>query len=201
MMLAKMMSVMALVTVIVVPHGDDEITLLPYALQTGATIVVLTNGAGTGWCKPVNGGPGQYTPECEQMRRTSTEGFLGDVAPSLHLRWMGFTDGSLSLPAATATIDWFCAPNHRTRHFWFEWGNTPPECDLWAAGAGPAQGYLHPDHLMTQEAVLSDGGHVWSGETYWDPDVFAAMRTYYGWLLNENQWPLVGLAVPASFTP
>jgi len=187
----RILPILLAITVLFAPHGDDETTLLPVAEANHGVVVVVTDSANTGWCKPELGGPGQRTAACEKLRRDATEGFLAAAAPDVTLQWVGLPDGKLTVAAASATIDYYCAP---LRDSWYvDWGNQPPTCDMWFAGAGPYEGYLHPDHLALRTAVQMHGGRLWDGSTYYDSKILQAVNDNYGWLLSASQYPLIGL--------
>jgi len=153
-----------LTVTVLVPHGDDEITLLPLIQAADAPmIVVMTDGAATSRCPA--------TTSCEDRRRASTVSFLNETAPSDHvLIWLGWPDGTL--PA------WY------VRMVAINLGG-----DLWAAGAD----YGHPDHTAVRTAVRSLHGELYDGQLRDDPQAKEAMMRHYGWLLSEDQYGIVGL--------
>lgn len=152
----------------VVPHGDDETTLLPLIQQAGpdAVVLVMTDGAASVHCPPV---------DCEAARRASTMGFLDEMAPEATLIWVGEPDRGLTVERIAFWIGNLC----------------PSDCEIWAASAD----YPHPDHQAVRAAVAMYRGRHYNGETRDDPEAEAAFRRWYGWL---GPWPadrmsLVGL--------
>lgn len=151
------MIVALVVTLIVlVPHPDDETTLLPIieAAGPGAIVVVMTDGAASAYC----------SVDCRAAREYSTTGFLAEQAPGARVVFLRLPDQGLDLALATAVA--------------FEYAAAYPDATLWAAGAD----YGHPDHDTTRAAVAAAGGLLYGGEQRHDPGMLAAVVRWYGWL-------------------
>lgn len=146
--------------VVLVPHGDDEITVLPEILaHPNPVVIVVTDGAATSHC------PRLGIVDCEAERMRSTVGFMRAVAPHARVLFVGEPDGALE-PLVMARLVW------RIRMMW-------PEADLLAAGAD----YGHPDHDVVRATVLRFGGRAYDG-TGWQDDgtVLPLVSEWYGWL-------------------
>lgn len=154
---------------VLVPHPDDEVTVIPEIVAAGANaiVVVLTDGAAT-WHCPRLGMP-RGSSECEQARRDSFEGFMSEVAPDATLVWLGRPDGGLN----TETVVFLAV-------------NLCDGCRILAAGAD----YGHPDHDATREAASALGGRSYTGEGYDDTVVYASVDKWYGWLGVTGDWRL-----------
>lgn len=161
-----MIAAILLATVVVItPHGDDEVTLLPLIQETNATVVVVTDGAATSKC---NGG---Y--DCETRRRESTEAFLAETSPGSVLMWLVQPDGALE-------------------RGWVEFlaVNLCPAgvCDLWASGYD----YGHPDHNAAREGVAAVGGRSYDQSQRASDLDRASVNRHYGWLgpWGDRWWQL-----------
>lgn len=148
--------------VVVVPHPDDEAAFIPLLQRhDNATVLVMTDGAVTGYC-PVNG-MAKGSAECVEARLSSITGFLNDTVPHARMIWMGYRDATLTEYQVERAIARHC-----------------DDCLLFGTG-NPKTG--HRDHLAVHAAVEKAGGFVWQGNTIsYDPDIEAAARKWYGWL-------------------
>jgi len=157
-----MISIILATLLVVVPHPDDEVTLLPQIVAAGenAIVMVMTDGAATGHCPRL--GAKKYSEECERMRRESFEGFMAEVAPEATLIWVGLPDGQLR---ADDVVFWTV--------------NVCENCRILGAGFD----YGHSDHNAVRDAMRQLGANVYGNEQYEDPGAWlGAVSRWYGWL-------------------
>ena len=154
-----------LTLLIIAPHPDDEVTLIPLIQSWDGPVIVLvmTDGAATGFCPPV---------DCEGARRSSLEGFMAEVAPHARLLWASHPDGKLQ-PGQVM----FAAVNHCDG------------CVVWGAGTD----YGHRDDNAARDAANMMGWNAYDGTLHDDSAVRQAVRKWYGWLGIADS-PLLGLA-------
>lgn len=148
--------------IVLVPHGDDEVTVMPEILAADdVRVVIVTDGAGTSHCAQ------KYSEACEQRRYESTKGFLKEVAPHATLEWIGVRDGTLT--------------ERRAELIAANTGNGTE--DVLVAGTD----YGHGDHTALREGGKRVDAALYDGSRFWNPDVHRAVKRWYGWLLTNRQ--------------
>lgn len=155
---------------VIVPHGDDETTVLDVIQATSdVTVAVMTDGAATSKCGRVSG-------DCEDARHASTSGFLTDTAPHARLDWYGLPDGALD----TRRVDLIITNMNERR------------CQVLAAAAD----YGHRDHTAVRDAVRRSGGSLYDDSLRYDPETTDAVLDWYGWLGPwKGRWHHLGLDI------
>ena len=158
----NLLATILMTLIVLVPHGDDEVTVMPQILAAeDVRVVVVTDGAGTSKCAR------KFSEACEQRRYESTKGFLEEVAPHATLEWIGVRDGYLTERRAE-----LIAANigDGTEH-------------LLVAGTD----YGHGDHTALREGGRRMGAELYDGTRYWVPRIFRAVKRWYGWLVTPRQ--------------
>ena len=160
-------------TIVIVPHGDDEVTLLPLIQASGdrAIVVVMTDGAASSRCYKV--------ADCAKAREDSTRGFLREQAPQATVLWIGLPDKGLSYGVTRELVEGLL----------YRW----PDATLWAAG----RDYGHHDHNVVRAVVGDLGGILHSDTMMYEADaqLLDTLSRWYGWLgpFGPGSFALLGV--------